>query len=31
MTAFMIFPVMALVGIIVAHVSSFFGQTKRGK
>jgi hypothetical protein len=28
MTAFMIFPVIALVGIIVAHVSSFVGQIK---
>jgi len=31
MTAFMIFPVMALVGIITAHVSSFLGQIKHSK
>jgi hypothetical protein len=30
MTAFMIFPAIALVGIIAAHVSSFLGQTKHG-
>gem|GEM_PF-2116129 len=31
MTAFMIFPVMAIVGLVAANVCGFVGQTKHSK